>query len=72
MGLGDGKLALGIGWLLGLEHGGSAIMLSFWLGAGVALALMASQRVVAFIRRSYAHSASWRTTPYALIIRPTP
>lgn len=50
MGLGDGKLALGIGWLLGLEHGGSAIMLSFWLGAGVALTLIAVQHATVFFR----------------------
>ena len=45
MGLGDGKLALGIGWLLGLEHGGRAILLSFWIGATVALGLIAYQKL---------------------------
>jgi leader peptidase (prepilin peptidase)/N-methyltransferase len=49
IGLGDGKLALGIGWYLGLAGGGSAIMLAFWIGAVVSLALIAYQRVqVAF------------------------
>ena len=33
MGLGDAKLMLGIGWLLGLSAGAAAIMLSFWIGA---------------------------------------
>jgi leader peptidase (prepilin peptidase)/N-methyltransferase len=37
MGLGDGKLALGIGWLLGLGGGISAVLLGFWLGAAVGL-----------------------------------
>ena len=45
MGIGDGKLALGIGWFLGLEYGGSAILVSFWMGAGVSLAVIAYQRL---------------------------
>lgn len=45
LGLGDGKLALGIGWFLGATLGGSAIMLGFWIGAGWALTVMAYQRI---------------------------
>ncbi|MCF7865390.1 MAG: prepilin peptidase [Candidatus Pacebacteria bacterium] len=33
MGLGDAKLALGIGWFLGLAKGGTAIIYGFWIGA---------------------------------------
>lgn len=33
MGLGDAKLMIGIGFLLGLSSGAAAIMLSFWVGA---------------------------------------
>lgn len=40
MGLGDGKLALGIGWLLGLAGGFSAVILGFWLGAFMGLLLL--------------------------------
>ncbi len=45
LGLGDGKLALGIGWFLGAALGGSAIMLAFWIGAGFALVILAIQRI---------------------------
>ena len=40
MGVGDAKLALGIGWFLGLIKGGSAIILGFWMGAIVGLTLI--------------------------------
>ena len=40
IGLGDGKLALGMGWFLGLSLGASAILYSFWIGALISVALM--------------------------------
>ncbi len=40
IGLGDGKLAWGIGWFLGLVGGASAITLGFWAGALVSLAII--------------------------------
>jgi prepilin signal peptidase PulO-like enzyme (type II secretory pathway) len=40
MGLGDAKLALGIGWLLGLIKGGAAIAIGFYIGAIVALFIL--------------------------------
>ena len=46
IGLGDGKLALGIGWFLGATLGGTAIMLAFWIGAGYALGIMGMQKVL--------------------------
>lgn len=46
MGLGDAKLALAIGWSLGLSGGLTAIIVAFWLGAGVSLSLIAFERIV--------------------------
>ena len=40
IGLGDAKLALGIGWFMGLSLGFSSIILGFWIGAGVGIILM--------------------------------
>lgn len=40
MGLGDGKLVLGIGWMFGLASGVCTIILSFWIGTIISLTLM--------------------------------
>lgn len=48
MGLGDGKLVLGIGWMLGLVDGLSAVVLAFWIGAGISVLLL-------FLQRSLSH-----------------
>jgi prepilin signal peptidase PulO-like enzyme (type II secretory pathway) len=40
MGLGDAKLILGIGWLLGIAGAASAITLAFWIGAIVSVIWM--------------------------------
>lgn len=45
MGFGDAKLAIGVGFLLGLSGGIFAIMLSFWIGAIVSLSLILLQKI---------------------------
>lgn len=44
IGLGDGKLALGIGFLFGLSSGFSAIIFSFWIGAIISVFILAVQK----------------------------
>lgn len=46
MGLGDGKLVIGIGALLGFAQGASAIILGFWSAALVSLSLIGFQKYV--------------------------
>ncbi|HRY31040.1 MAG TPA: prepilin peptidase [Candidatus Paceibacterota bacterium] len=45
IGLGDGKLALGIGWYLGFISGLSAVVLAFWIGAVFAVIFMLTERL---------------------------
>lgn len=40
IGLGDGKLALAMGWLLGIAGGFSAVIIAFWIGAAVGIVLL--------------------------------
>ncbi|MDP3735560.1 MAG: prepilin peptidase [bacterium] len=51
MGLGDAKLALGIGWLLGFSTGIAALVLSFWIGAVVSLGILLAERARLFSSR---------------------
>lgn len=44
MGFGDVKLALAIGWLVGITQGFTAVLLAFWIGAIVGLVLVGISR----------------------------
>jgi len=44
MGLGDGKLVLGIGWILGFIKGVSVLLIAFWIGAIVGIVLLFLKR----------------------------
>ena len=46
LGLGDGKLAWGIGWLLGLSSGGVALLIAVWAGAGVGMLFFIGQHLL--------------------------
>ena len=46
IGLGDGKLAIGIGFLLGLPEGLSAIIIAFWIGALWAILFLFLQKIM--------------------------
>lgn len=45
IGFGDAKLALGIGALLGLAHGFSAVMIAFWIGAAYGIILILASKL---------------------------
>lgn len=44
MGLGDAKLAVGLGWLLGLSRALSGAVVAFWIGAIIGLSLVIFSR----------------------------
>jgi prepilin signal peptidase PulO-like enzyme (type II secretory pathway) len=45
MGFADVKLALGMGWLLGLVGGISAVVFGFWVGAIISVGLLIMQKI---------------------------
>ena len=51
MGLGDAKLSLGIGWLLGLRAGFSALVFSFWIGALFVMLLLGYRFFMKYLKR---------------------
>ena len=58
MGLGDAKLALGMGWFLGISQGFFAVMFAFWVGALVGILLI----ITPMISRKTAVPQSWSFT----------
>jgi leader peptidase (prepilin peptidase)/N-methyltransferase len=60
MGLGDAKLALGIGWFLGIVSALSAVVLAFWSGAIVGLFLI-------FFGRGYGMKSEIPFGPYLVL-----
>jgi prepilin signal peptidase PulO-like enzyme (type II secretory pathway) len=50
MGLGDGKLILGLGWMLGLSAGLFSVIISFWLGTIVSLLLIILSKRISFLK----------------------
>lgn len=61
IGLGDGKLALGIGWLLGFIGGVSAIILAFWIGALICAPLV----LISKLKPDFKHITRKTEVPFA-------
>ena len=60
MGLGDAKLAVGLGWLLGLAQGLSGLVLAFWTGAIVGVALL-------FLSKKYSMKSEIPFAPFLVL-----
>lgn len=60
MGLGDAKLTLGIGWLLGITQGIAALMIAFWSGAIIGVMLM-------LLGRKYSMKSEIPFAPYLIL-----
>jgi prepilin signal peptidase PulO-like enzyme (type II secretory pathway) len=61
MGLGDAKLTLSIGWLLGVSQGINALVLAFWIAAPIAVIWLY------FIQKRLKSRAEIPFGPYLLI-----
>lgn len=60
MGLGDAKLALGLGWFVGISFALSALALSFWIGTIVGLYLI-------FFKKGYGMKSEIPFAPYLVL-----
>ncbi|MDE2037754.1 MAG: prepilin peptidase [Patescibacteria group bacterium] len=61
MGLGDAKLVLGLGWLLGMDGGANALVWAFWIGAAASVAWML------VVRKRFKAKAEVPLGPYLII-----
>ncbi len=59
MGLGDGKLTLGIGWLLGLSSGAAALILAIWMGAFYGILILAISNMERIKRHLFPHTKTF-------------
>ena len=65
MGFGDAKLALGIGFFLGLESSISAVVLAFWTGAAAGILLLLVERLRARAQGAAPKPLLGREIPFA-------
>ena len=63
MGFGDAKLVIGIGLLLGLLEGVTAVILAFWFGAIVGLGLILLER--SKLTKKFPHLSLKSEIPFA-------
>lgn len=61
IGLGDGKLVLSIGWLLGFIYGISAVISAFWLGAIISITILLTLR----LKQKHSHITMKTEIPFA-------
>ncbi|MCX6716824.1 MAG: prepilin peptidase [Candidatus Taylorbacteria bacterium] len=65
IGFGDAKLALGIGWLLGIWGGLSAVCLAFCIGAVISLCIMAFQKILGGLKNGHKQLTMKSEVPFA-------
>lgn len=67
MGLGDAKLALGLGWFLGLAMALSGIVLAFWIGTIIGLGLIVLSKIYPMGNGGYGMKSEIPFAPYLAI-----
>ncbi|MBU4480162.1 prepilin peptidase [Patescibacteria group bacterium] len=69
IGFGDAKLALGIGWFMGLIDGVSSIILAFWIGAvfGILLVLLSKVNTLFFLKKHFTIKSEIPFAPFLIL-----
>ncbi len=67
IGLGDAKLALGIGFMLGFVGGVSAVVLAFWIGAGVSIGFIVGQRLLSLSSKNLTMKSEIPFGPFLIL-----